>query len=292
MPHGCVLAVAVFIAFATATGCSHKTMNGYLKEGDQAMRNARLQDAENAYQNAARLASTDPRPHMALGNLYTYEQKTGPAELEYMKVLELAPRNAAAHAALAGLYVVQSQLGPAEAQNRAAVALDPARVSYRMNLGTCLQRQGKHGAAEAEFRTAVGLQPKNAHAHLALANLLNGEANRQAEAQVEYAQVKALDPSLMAGSSASAAPSAMPSAAPTPVANAPGGAAMPKFREINRKFRLTKDSPVYDSPATASRVIAQVHRGKYVRATGFGGQWFRIQLRNGMVGFIPVTAAE
>jgi Flp pilus assembly protein TadD len=287
------IAIVIGALFALVPGCSHKTVDDYLKDGDQAMRNTRLGDAEKAYQAAAKTSPNDPRPHMSLGNLYIFEQKAGPAELEYMKVVDLTPRNAAAHAVLGSIYGTRSQFGLAEAQDRAAVALDPAKLNYRMSLGTTLLKEGKHGPAEAEFRTAVGLQPKNAHAHLALANLLNGEPNRQGDAQAEYAQVKALDPSLMVGSSSVAAPATNPTAAPTSVASAPPAAgAMPKIREINRKFRLTQDSAVYDSPTAGARVVAQVHRGKYVRATGFGGQWFRIQLRNGTVGFIPVTAAE
>jgi Flp pilus assembly protein TadD len=292
---GILTAVAILIGalFALVPGCSHKTVDDYLKDGDQAMRNTRLGDAEKAYETAAKTSPNDPRPHMALGNLYIFEQKAGPAELEYMKVLDLAPRNAAAHAALASLYATRSQFGLAEAQDRAAVALDPAKLNYRMSLGTTLQKEGKHGPAEAEFRTATGLQPKNAHAHLALANLLNAEPNRQSDAQAEYAQVKALDPSLMVGSSSVVQPSTNPTATPPSAAVAPPAAGvMTKIRDINRKFRLTRDSPVYDSPTTNAHVIAQVHRSKYVRATGFGGQWFRIQLRNGTVGFIPVTAAE
>jgi hypothetical protein len=35
-----------------------------------------------------------------------------------------------------------------------------------------------------------------------------------------------------------------------------------------------------------------VHRRKFVRVTGITGNWFRIQMKNGTVGFIPLSAAE
>lgn len=281
--HRIVTAAAII---ALAAGCTHKTVESYLQQGDQAMQASRLADAESAYEQAIKLAPDDPRPHVALGDLYLFEQKSDPAELEFMKVLDLDPKNAPAHAALGSLYTLQSHTGLAEGQYRAAVVLDPTKTAYRLSLGANLQKQGKLADAEAQFRTATGLEPKNAHAHLALANLLNATPNRQEEAQAEYAQVKALDPSLMPA--AAAAPAASPGA-PSTAAAAPG---VPKLKELNRKFKLTHDSPVYETTSSGSRVVAQVHRGKFVHVTGIAGDWLRIQMRNGTVGFIPVSAAE
>lgn len=272
-------------------GCSHRSADDYIKQGDQAVQGSHFAQAEADYQQAEKIAPNNLRAHIALGNLYGFEQKPGPAELEYMKVLEIAPNNAEAHAALGGLYASQGQPGLAEAQYRAAVVLQPADASYRINLGNILEKEKKHAQAEAEFRTAVGLQPKNAHAHLALAALLDTEPNRQSEAQAEYAQVKALDPGLIPANVVTAAPAPAPMV--TPAASAPGAAAPLKIRNISRKFRLTHNSPVYQSTDGSSRVVAQVHRGKWVHVTGIAGQnWLRIRLRNGTVGFIPVTAAE
>jgi tetratricopeptide (TPR) repeat protein len=284
---------AIAIALAVAA-CSHKSVDDYLTAGNEAMQSTRLADAENAYQSATKAAPNDPRPHLALGNLYIFQQKQGPAELEYMKVIELDPKNPAAHAALGNLYASESQFGLAEAQLRAAVALDPVKAVYRMNLGTALQKAQKSGPAEAEFRTAVGLEPKNVQAHLALANLLNAEPSRQTEAQAEYAQVKALDPSLMPASATAAASGVAPVGSPTTVASAVPPPTALKIRDLQRKFQLTHDSPVYQSPDQTAQVVSQVHRRKYVSITGMSsdGNWFRIQLHNGTVGFIPVTAAE
>jgi len=276
--------VAAAAIVALLAGCSHKSVESYLQQGDQAMQASRLADAESAYQQAIKLAPEDPRPHVALGDLYLFEQKPGPAELEFMKVLDLDPKNATAHSSLGNLYASQSESGLAESQYRAAVVLDPTRTAYRLSLGTTLQKEGKLGEAEAQFRTATGLDPKNAHAHLALANLLNTIPNRQTEAQAEYAQVRALDPTLIP---AAAAPAASPTAAAS--ASAPS---VPKLKELNKKFKLTHDSPVYQTNSSGSQVVAQVHHGKFVHVTGIAGDWLRIQLRNGTVGFIPVSAAE
>src|SRR5262249_25077375 len=143
--------------------------------------------------------------------------------------------------------------------------------------------------AEAEYRTAVGLEPRNAHAHLALAALLGSEPNRQSEAEAEYAQVKALDPNLVP-TTVGAATLARP--AISPAVSVPAPAQEPAIKDTNKRFLLTRDSPVYESMNQGARVVAQVHRRRYVHVTGLGGQWLRIQLRNGTIGFIPATAAE
>jgi len=280
----------IFVTFLLAIvgGCSHKTADDYLHDGDQAMANGQVADAETDYQSAMNAEPGDARPHLALGNLYAFEHKLAQAQREYMKALELDPKNAGAHAGLGDAYA-DAEASMAEAQYRAAVALDPATVSYRLKLGELLQRRNKLREAEAEFLTAIGLEPKNAHAHLALANLLSGDPNRQAEAQAEYAQVKALDPSLMTVPPVATAPPAVAAPLATPTA---ASAAPPQLRPLNRKFLLTHDSPVYEATDSSSRVLAQVHHRKMVHVTGIAGGWLRIQMRSGIVGYIPATAAE
>jgi len=278
---------SLLLAILLSWGCNHKGGGDYLTAGDTAMQNTRLAEAESNYQQAAKVAPDDARPYLALGNLYIFEHKAPQAISELMKALELEPRNAKAHAMLASAYTAQSEPGLAEAQERAAVALDTGRAAYRMSLGNTLKDERKLGAAEAEYRTAIGLEPRNARAHLALAELLDSESNRQNEAQSEYAQVKALDPSLLP-----AAATASPTPAITPAASTPPIASESALRQVDKRFLLTHDSPVYESMSESARVIAQVHQRRYVHVIGLGAQWLRIRLRNGMIGFIPATAAE
>ena len=110
-------------------------------------------------------------------------------------------------------------MGAAQEQFLAAVALKPADPAYRLQLGTLLTKINRGGWAEIELRTAIGLQPKNAQAHLALANLLNMTPNGKAEAEAEYAEVRALDPHLMTAPAPTeaipVAPEAAPGAAPS-----------------------------------------------------------------------------
>ena len=283
-----VVAGAISVILA---GCHRKTADDYLAEGDADMQATKLPDAEKAYQEAVKLAPTDPRTHIALGNLYVFEHKPADAQIEFMTVLESDPKNAATHVALGNLYGDQNQLGLAENQFRAAVALEPDRPNYHLDLGEALRKEGKTLAAEDQIRTAIGLNPKDAQAHLALANLLAIAPGRSAEANAEFDQVRALDAKLAPApvSTASAAPEAGATPATTTAA-APAGA--PQIKPLNKLFVLTKNSPVYQNPDETSSTIGEVRRKKYVHVTGITGNFLQIKLKNGSVGFIPVDAAE
>jgi tetratricopeptide (TPR) repeat protein len=288
---GLMRASLAILLFAVLAGCHPKTATDDMAAGDLAVKENKLPEAEADYQSAENDAPSDPAPHVALGKVYLLEQKSDPAELEFMKALDLNPRSAPAHAALGEVYVAQTRLELAEAQYRAAVAIAPAVVDYRLSLGTTLQKENKLPSAEAEFLTAIGLGPKSAHAHLALADLLNVEPDRHAEAEAEYAEVRALDPSLIPAAENSPAPEPTPAPA-MPAAPAPAASAAPALRPVDRKFLLTHDSPVYQSASADSPAVAQVHRRRYVHVTGIQGSWLRIKMRNGTVGFIPIAAAE
>lgn len=289
-------AAAAILGAGLMAGCHHESADDYLSAGDAALQKTELPQAEQNYQAAAKAAPNDPRVHVALGNLYVFEQKPTLAQAEFMRVLELEPANAAAHSALGGLYESQAQMGGAEEQYRAAVALKPADPAYRLRLGSLLAKLNRAAAAESELRTAIGLQPKNAQAHLALANLLNATPNGKAEADAEYAEVRALDPHLLAAPPpievAPAAPGAAPGAEAAVAPPAAPAVKGPKLKKLNRKFKLTKDSEVYQGADNSTSVVGHVHHGHFVRVTGIQGDWLQITLRNGTVGFIPVTAAE
>jgi tetratricopeptide (TPR) repeat protein len=292
------LSVAAALGIGLMAGCHGESASDYLSAGDAAMQKGQLPQAEQNYQAAAKAAPNDPRVHVALGNLYLFEQKPTLAQSEFMKVLELEPANAVAHSALGEIYESQSQMGAAEEQYRAAVALKPADPAYRLQLGSLLAKVNKLIWAESEIRTAIGLQPKNARAHLALANVLSAIPSAKTEADAEYAEARALDPHLMAptppvaGTPAPAAPAANPAeAAAVPAPAAPGGKRA-KLKPLNRKFKLTKDSAVYQQPDGSTTAVGQVHRGHFVHVTGIQGNWLQVTLHNGTVGFIPVSAAE
>jgi Tfp pilus assembly protein PilF len=308
-------AAGALAALLLVQGCHRGGVDDQLAAGDAAMQKGQLNAAEKDYNDAVRTAPNDPRTHIALGNLYIFEHKPGPAQVEFMKVLDIDPKNAATHVALGNLYVDQDQYPLAENQYRAAVALESERPQFHLDLAESLIKENKLKDAEDEIRTAIGLDPKNAQAHYALANLLSAIPDRADEAKAEYDQARALDPKLTApGEAAEASPAASaapslttevtPAAAETAAAGAsaaaPAGAASiasaagaaPKIKPLNKLFLLTKNSPVYQGPDQTSAVVAQVRSKKYVHVTGIAGDYLQVRLKNGTIGFIPVSAAE
>ncbi len=281
---------AAVLAIVLAAGCSHKGVDDYLQAGDTAMQSNKISDAEKDYADAEKLAPNDPRVHVAMGNLYVFEHKPGPAQVEFMKVIELDPKNPAAHVALGNLYLDQEQDHLAEGQYRAAIVLDPSRGNYYLQLANTLRKEGRPVDAESAIRTALGLDPRDAQAHLALANLLESEPGRQSEGEAEMAAARAIDPKVVAASSGVAVSADEPTAAaqPSPAAST----AAPVIKPLNKLFLLTKNSAVYQNPDETSAVIAQVKRRKYVHVVGITGNFLQIRLRNKSVGFIPVNVAE
>ncbi len=302
-------AVLISLPMLLATGCGRKSVQDYIKAGDQALHDNQVGNAQEDYEAAVKLAPDNALAHLKLGDFYMFEHNYPAAEVEYTKVATLQPLNAQSHAALAKLYAQRSQWSLAENQMRAAVVLNPVSAEYRRQLAAILNKRNQVGQAEIELRTAVGLSPGDAHLHLALANFLATLPSERAAADEEFARVRQLDASLLPAAPGSAeapvAPGAPGEMAPPAAPSAPGVASAPPaaagtavtasgkpLKPLNRKFRLTHNSPVYQNPDANSAVLAQVHRRRYVHVTGITGDWLQVTLRNGTVGFIPVSAAE
>jgi len=287
---------AVALALSIA-GCHGKSVDEYLAAGDDALAHNQMATAEQNYSAAAKAAPDDPRTHLALGNLYTVEHNADAAKQELMRAVELDAKNVQAHFGLGRLYLAQGQFGQAEEQFLAAAALEPANSEPHVELAKIYQQAGKLDAAERELRTAIGLAPKDGKPHFALASLLADQNGRSAEAEAEYARAQALDPTLVRAAPPPASGttlSVVPAASPTPAlsaAAAPAPSAL-KVKPVDKKFQLTHDSAVYQTPDSTSAVVSKVHRRKWVHVTGISGNWLQIKLRNGTVGFIPISAAE
>jgi uncharacterized protein YgiM (DUF1202 family) len=60
----------------------------------------------------------------------------------------------------------------------------------------------------------------------------------------------------------------------------------------DKDFTLTADSPVYSAPSRSSKAIAEVHRGHNAHVIGLALNYLKIKMKDGLVGYIPQTAAE
>ena len=141
--------------------------------------------------------------------------------------------------------------------------------------------------AIGDYQKAIGLDPNLAAPHAALARLYNLRASE------ELARAAAINPAFgsptpaLTPAPALAAP--VPAVTPTPE---PRVQAAPKIKTVNKRLLLTHDSSVHNSPDDSSSVVAQVHRHKYVHVIGITGDWLQVKLKTGVVGFIPISAAE
>jgi hypothetical protein len=61
---------------------------------------------------------------------------------------------------------------------------------------------------------------------------------------------------------------------------------------LDRHFLISHDSPVYAGPNSASAMVGNVYRGRYIHITGLTGNWLRVKLDDGTTGFIPDQAVE
>ncbi len=68
--------------------------------------------------------------------------------------------------------------------------------------------------------------------------------------------------------------------------NQPSLAAGEKFVE------LLSDAPVLKEPKPSAKKIAEVHKGRYVHIIGSAPGYFQILMQTGVIGFIPIEAAE
>ncbi|HEY2664200.1 MAG TPA: tetratricopeptide repeat protein [Candidatus Binataceae bacterium] len=141
--------------------------------------------------------------------------------------------------------------------------------------------------AIGDYQKAIGLDPNLAAPHAALARLYSARAAQ------ELARAVAINPafgnptSALTPAPAVAAP--LPAGTPTPE---PEARPAQKIKAVNKKFLLTHDSDVHSNPDGSSAVVANVHRRKYVHVIGIAGDWLQVKLKTGVVGFIPISAAE
>jgi hypothetical protein len=60
----------------------------------------------------------------------------------------------------------------------------------------------------------------------------------------------------------------------------------------DKVFLLTHDAAVLDKPNRWGKKLAEVHKGRNVHAVGLSLNYMRIRMKNGLEGFIPLTALE
>jgi hypothetical protein len=63
-------------------------------------------------------------------------------------------------------------------------------------------------------------------------------------------------------------------------------------RPTDKIFQLTSDAPVLSQPSHYGKKISEVHKGHNVHVVGLSLNYMKIRMRDGVEGFIPMTALE
>jgi hypothetical protein len=69
-------------------------------------------------------------------------------------------------------------------------------------------------------------------------------------------------------------------------------AAVDLVKPTDKVFQLTQDAHVLDRPNRWGRKLADVHKPHFVRAIGVALNYLKIKMKNGIEGFIPMSALE
>ncbi len=60
----------------------------------------------------------------------------------------------------------------------------------------------------------------------------------------------------------------------------------------DKAFVLTADAPVLSAPNHSAKKLAVVHQGKNVHVVGIALNYMKIRMKDGLEGYIPITALQ
>jgi Bacterial SH3 domain len=79
---------------------------------------------------------------------------------------------------------------------------------------------------------------------------------------------------------------------PAPASSTASDTGNKPIKPMKERYLVSHSSAVYAQADTSSAVIGHVYRKKHVTVTGLEGDWLRVRLPHGKVGYIPAKAAE
>jgi tetratricopeptide (TPR) repeat protein len=156
-----------------------------------------LVEADEAYQQALRLAPGDATLHVGYAGVLAKAGKTALAIAQLEEALRLAPSAAPAaapvHLALAGFLHADGATSGSISHYQSALRANPVLFEAHVNLGNALLEAGRRPEAIAEFQAALQLRDDSFEAHYDLANALWWNGDR-AGASTHYQRALQLDP--------------------------------------------------------------------------------------------------
>lgn len=167
-----------------------------IRQGDDALAEGALEQAERAYRIASRLQDDAPRAWLGLGDVARQRGEAGGAERAYRQALARSPGSATALTRLAELYAAQSPQRalafidglPAAQQRLLAETRTALRLDTLRREGERLVEEGRWDAAAQRFDEARTLAPDDVWLTYALAQALQRQA-RTTRADAAFADL-------------------------------------------------------------------------------------------------------
>jgi tetratricopeptide (TPR) repeat protein len=171
----------------------HDSLETILVHADRAFREGDLDEAQNAYEEAVRVAPDDGHVAAALGTCYLKNRLTRRADDLLTGYLSRHPADTAARLVLARVYIRESGLEKASEALRMVLRGDPDSLMAHYNLGLVAYKLRRFDEADEHLRRTIALKPEHPEAHYTL-GLTEMARGRYAEAIAELKQAIAIDP--------------------------------------------------------------------------------------------------
>ena len=158
----------------------------------------RVDESEQAYQQAIRLDGVDSLAHIGLGELQLSTMRPEEAAHEFELALKRRPELAAAHLGLGNAFALAGRNEEALAKYEHALALQPRQPEAEFAAGFALARLGRVAEAETRYRRALTMRPDFAAVWVSLGCLLHDQG-REVWAEAALKRSVELRPDLIAG---------------------------------------------------------------------------------------------
>jgi rhomboid protease GluP len=163
----------VVVLFAMGATLDHyrtsQAVSRLLAEGARFEAAQQFDRALQSFQEAARRAPRDERPHVQLGAFYLAQRKHDQAIQEFEEAVRLSPGDPQARLGLGMAYRLKGDLTKAQQIFEAVLGQNPQTAEGQRLLADLYAEQKLYGDAIAHYKEALRLEPNMAEAHNNLA---------------------------------------------------------------------------------------------------------------------------
>lgn len=171
------------------------TVSDYIRRGNRAYEEGRLQDAMKEYLKAIEMDPENAGAYIGRGNIYGDLGDSEKALKDYDKAIELDPNYAIAYNNRGILYKETDQYEKAFKDYDKTIELDPNCVEANYNRGNLYANLGQYEEALKDYDKAIELDPNYASAYYNRGNVYDN-LKKYAEAIEDYTRAIQLSPKL------------------------------------------------------------------------------------------------